>query len=285
MNNILGEISHDTYLFQVNYFTQSGWIGHAPFLKFLIREQRPKVFVELGVHNGFSYFVGCQAIVECQLETKAFAVDHWLGDEQAGFFTDEIFEEVKNVNTKFESFSSLLKMDFSKALELFHENQIDLLHIDGFHSYASVKDDFNSWLSRMSPHGIIILHDIYVHREGFGVNQFWKEIRTQYKSMEFVGSHGLGVIFLGKVPEGKLADLFQISVAGCMSDIQGTFGSISDDVLQISQSYSVDISIAERDSALAERDSALAERDLIISSTIWRLFSPYRKTITFFRRS
>ena len=278
MNNLLREISHDAYLFHVNYFTRSSWIGHAPFLKFLIREQRPKVFVELGVHNGFSYFVGCQAIVECELDSKAFAVDHWLGDEQAGYFTDEVFEVVKNVNTKFESFSSLLKMDFSKALEFFHENEIDLLHIDGFHSYESVKNDFHSWLSRMSPNGIIILHDIYVHREGFGVNQFWKEIRKQYKSMEFVGTHGLGVIFLGSVPEGKLVDLFKMSFDGCMSDIQGAFGSISDDVLQISQSHLVN-------SALAERDSALAERDSILNSTIWTLFAPYRKVKNLIRKS
>ena len=270
MNNLLCEISHDPYLFQVNYFTHSGWIGHAPFLKFLIREQRPKVFVELGVHNGFSYFVGCQAIVECQLESKAYAVDHWLGDEQAGFFNDEVFEVVKNVNTKFESFSSLLKMDFSKALESFHENQIDLLHIDGFHSYESVKNDFYSWVSKMSPNGVIILHDIYVHRKGFGVNQFWKEIRTQYKTMEFVGTHGLGGIFMGIVPEGKLLDLFKISDDGYMSDIQGAFGSISDDVLQNSQSHFTD-------SALAERDSALAERDSVLKSSTWILFGPYRK--------
>jgi hypothetical protein len=42
--------------------------------------------------------------------------------------------------------------------------------------------------------------------------------------------------------------------------------------------------IAERDSAVAERDSAVAERDSISSSTIWRLFGPYRKLIRFIRR-
>jgi hypothetical protein len=45
-----------------------------------------------------------------------------------------------------------------------------------------------------------------------------------------------------------------------------------------------DSALAERDSALAERDSALAERDSIASSTIWKLFGPYRKLIRFIRR-
>jgi hypothetical protein len=38
-----------------------------------------------------------------------------------------------------------------------------------------------------------------------------------------------------------------------------------------------DSAVAERDSAVAERDSAVAERDSISSSTIWKLFGPYRK--------
>jgi 2-polyprenyl-3-methyl-5-hydroxy-6-metoxy-1,4-benzoquinol methylase len=46
-----------------------------------------------------------------------------------------------------------------------------------------------------------------------------------------------------------------------------------------------DSAVAERDSAVAERDSAVAERNLILNSTIWRLFSPYRKAINLFRRN
>jgi 2-polyprenyl-3-methyl-5-hydroxy-6-metoxy-1,4-benzoquinol methylase len=46
-----------------------------------------------------------------------------------------------------------------------------------------------------------------------------------------------------------------------------------------------DSAIAERDSAIAERDSAIAERDLVISSTIWRIFSPYRKVRGLFQKS
>jgi hypothetical protein len=41
---------------------------------------------------------------------------------------------------------------------------------------------------------------------------------------------------------------------------------------------------ANSSSAVAERDSAVAERDSISSSTIWRLFGPYRKLIRFIRR-
>jgi hypothetical protein len=45
-----------------------------------------------------------------------------------------------------------------------------------------------------------------------------------------------------------------------------------------------DSAVAERDSAVAERDSAVAERNEIQSSTLWKLFTPYRKIIRSLRR-
>jgi hypothetical protein len=270
MDNLLNEISHDEYLFRVDQYLPSSWIGHAPFLKFLVREHKPRLFVELGVHNGFSYFVGCQSIQECHLSSsKAFAVDHWLGDSQAGFFDDNVFQSVRALNQKYSGFSTLLKMSFDEALDQFGNSSIDLLHIDGFHSYESVKKDFESWLPKMSPNAIVLLHDIHVRRNTFGVYSFWEELKKLHKTIEFVGSHGLGVVFLGEIPEGKIAQLFEISENGDLPQVQGTFGSISDDVIQNARNF-LD------HSAIAERDSAIAERDSILDSTIWKVSKSYR---------
>ena len=169
MDTLLNEISHDRYLFTVEDFMPSAWTGHAPFLKFLVREMEPRTFVELGVHNGFSYFVGCQAIQECKIQTKAFAIDHWVGDSQAGFFDESVYQGVVAANQKYSAFSTLLKMSFDEALKHFGENSIDLLHVDGFHSYESVKQDFETWLPKMSTNGVVLLHDIHVRRDTFGV--------------------------------------------------------------------------------------------------------------------
>jgi hypothetical protein len=107
------------------------------------------------------------------------------------------------------------------------------------------------------------------------VFKFWQEIKNKFKTIEFVGSHGLGVVFNGKVPAGNCSELFRIFENGDEAQIYGTFGSISDDVIQ---------TFRIRDNALAERDNALAERDSISNSTIWKFFSPYRKLIRFIRR-
>jgi hypothetical protein len=151
----------------------------------------------------------------------------------------------------------------------------------------------------MDSNGIILLHDVHVRRNSFGVYLFWEEVKSKFQTIEFVGSHRLGVVFLWEIPQGKLRELFQIANNGHLSQIQGTFGSISDDVVQGSRNGAINSAVAERDSAVAERDSAAAERDsavaerdsavaersLILNSTIWRLFSPYRKTINLFRRN
>ena len=283
MQLILNEISQDQYLFGVEDYLHSAWIGHAPFMKFIIRELKPKIFVELGVHNGFSYFVGCQAIKECSLATKAFAVDHWEGDRQAGFFDDFVYQSASKLNIKYSDFSTLIKSSFIDALTKFENEIIDLLHIDGFHSYESVKEDFETWLPKMSKNGVILLHDIHVRRDTFGVYEFWKEVKEEFNTIEFVGSHGLGVVFLGVVPKGRLLDLFTISKNGGLAQIQGTFGSISDDVIQTFRKR--DSAVAERDSAVAERDSAVAERDSLLNSKTWRILQPYRSARDLFRKN
>ena len=296
--SFLNDISLDPYLYGVDDYMVSAWIGHAPFMKFIVRELMPKIFVELGVHNGFSYFVGCQAIRECGFSTKAYAIDHWEGDTQAGFFDDSVYKGVIRTNSKYSGFSTLIKSSFLDALTSFKDNSIDLLHIDGFHSYKSVKEDFETWLPKMSKDGVILLHDIHVRRNTFGVFKFWQEIKNEFKTIEFVGSHGLGVVFNGKVPTGKCSELFRIVENGDEAQIHGTFGSISDNVIQTFRTRDNaaavaerdnavaerDSAIAERDSAIAERDSAIAERNSISNSTIWRAFGSYRKLNRYVRR-
>ena len=120
--------------------------------------------------------------------------------------------------------------------------------------------EFVRWHSKLKPYQVPLPC-------GGCTSQFWQEIKERFKTIEFVGSHGLGVVFLGEVPDGKLHELFQISENGKQAQIHGTFGSISDDVIQ---------AFRMRDSAIAERDSAIAERDKVLNSTIWKTFKLYR---------
>lgn len=176
----------------------TAWVGHTPFAYWLVTAIRPKILVELGTHGGGSYFTFCQSIKDYAMSTKAYAVDHWLGEEQAGTYTETVYEQVKKTNDEnYAGFSNLLRKGFYDALSDFSDGTVDLLHIDGFHSYEAVSTDFDSWFSKLSDEAVVLLHDTHEIREGFGVHIFWQELKKKYprQCFEFSHSHGLGIVF------------------------------------------------------------------------------------------
>ena len=181
------------------------WVGHIPFAAFLIESLNPKVFVELGTHTGNSYFAFCQSVKTNKQDTKCYAVDTWMGDEQAGLYNDEIYLKVNEHNIEnYDSFSTLLRMTFDEALNKFENGSVNLLHIDGLHTYEAVKHDYETWLPKMAPGGVIIFHDTQVFEENFGVHRLWRELQELYpNNIEFTHSHGLGVLQLNDVPDSK----------------------------------------------------------------------------------
>ncbi|MBT7449201.1 MAG: class I SAM-dependent methyltransferase, partial [Rhodospirillaceae bacterium] len=118
------------------YVEQSAWLDHGPFAFWLIEALKPRSFVELGTHGGYSYFAFCQAVKAMKLDTQCYAVDHWKGDEHAGHYDEEIYKRVSSYNeSHYASFSRLVRATFDEAVEHFEDGSVDLLHIDGRHFY------------------------------------------------------------------------------------------------------------------------------------------------------
>lgn len=175
----------------------SAWRQHIPFAFFLMAVMRPRKVVELGTFFGASFFAFCQAAKEFNIECECFAVDTWKGDKHAGEYEEGVYQAVVAAHSHYKDFAYLLRMEFDKAVKLKTTDNIDLLHIDGLHTYEAVKHDFETWLPKMSDQGVIIFHDTVEMKEDFGVWMLWNELSAKYPSFNFSHEHGLGVLLVG----------------------------------------------------------------------------------------
>ncbi|MFA5114050.1 MAG: class I SAM-dependent methyltransferase [Candidatus Margulisiibacteriota bacterium] len=176
----------------------STWNEHLPFAFFLVELLRPANYVELGVFRGGSYNVFCQAVKEQKTGTKCYGIDTWEGDLHNGAYDLSVYNKLTDYQRKnYAGFSTLLKMPFDEALARFPDGSIDLLHIDGYHTYEAVKHDYESWFPKMSKQGVMLFHDTQIRRMDFGVYKLWGEIAPRYPSLEFEHGCGLGVLAVG----------------------------------------------------------------------------------------
>jgi len=188
----------------------SSWWGHVPFAHWLVYELNPRLIVELGTHHGISFSAFCNAVHRHGLATSCYAIDTWQGDEHAGFYDESVFSNISAfVQKNYASFATLLRRSFDSALGLFADGSIDLLHIDGLHTYEAAKADYEAWLPKLSHRGVVLFHDIAIYDRNFGVWQFWKEISQSHPSFEFHHSCGLGVL----APGGVVPDFISALIA------------------------------------------------------------------------
>ena len=82
---------------------------------------------------------------------------------------------------------------------------LDYLFIDGDHSYAGVKADFEQYGPLVKKGGLIAFHDIAdgLPENVGGVPRFWNELKHQFRNQEFIadpkqGGWGIGVLYVDR---------------------------------------------------------------------------------------
>lgn len=180
-----------------------------------LKNYKTKKILEIGSYKGGSTMLWAQMVKP--YNGKVYSCD--LTFDSGGFYyTDEnnkTFSYRRQVynDTEYEKYIVELPGD-SHDLNHIEKikgvvgNDVDLLFIDGDHSYNGVKQDFENFYSLVKENGYIIFHDIQdteIHRDqGCEVSEFWNEIKDLYPSWEFIDqndyitapskSMGIGVI-------------------------------------------------------------------------------------------
>jgi hypothetical protein len=169
----------------------------------------------LGTYWGASYFCFVQAMKDAGIDSTCFAIDTWQGDPHSGYYPEDVYRVVSDIaRDHYSTFAALIRCTFDEAVSKFDDNSVDLLHIDGFHTYEAVLHDYETWLPKLAEHGIILFHDIAVKWADFGVYKLWEDLKTRYPYIEFNHSYGLGVLFPKGCPASfrkylSLKDMFQ----------------------------------------------------------------------------
>ncbi|MDI6026613.1 class I SAM-dependent methyltransferase [Corticibacterium sp. UT-5YL-CI-8] len=253
---VLANVMSRIAFMRPRYMARSAWQEHVPFAFWMVEALQPDVIVELGVHTGVSYFSMCQAVERLEIDARCFAVDTWKGDDHAGFYGEEIFDQVRTHNDKYYSgFSRLVKGTFDDALRHFSDGTIDLLHIDGLHTFEAVEHDFEAWLPKLSKRAVVMMHDTNVREKEFGVFRLFEQLRTKYPSFEFVHGHGLGVLGVGTNQSARLKELFTVGA----NDIDRRM--VRDIFVRLGRSCADAFEAEQADKRLDELKKEIAQRD------------------------
>jgi len=165
----------------------SAWKGHGLFAMKLVETFNPNVVVDLGFDYGFSTF--CFAYPQIG---SIYGIDWFQGDDHAGH--RDTLNDVDNLYQdliKWYGVSNIefIKSDFADAAKSW-DKKIDILHVDGFHSYEAVKKDYENWIGFCNDDAVILFHDTESFPETVG--KFFNEL-DGFK-FNRTNSAGLGVL-------------------------------------------------------------------------------------------
>jgi predicted O-methyltransferase YrrM len=169
----------------------------------ILRQNPPKYVCEIGTASGGTLFLLAQV---CAPDALLLSVDLGLLRERCLVHGRFATRKQKIVSVPGDSRAPAT---LERVRALLHGHPLDLLFIDGDHSYDGVRYDFMNYSPLVRPGGLIVLHDIIAdHGARYGkpttsytggVPVFWKEIKAQRRTSELIENpeqdgFGIGIV-------------------------------------------------------------------------------------------
>jgi predicted O-methyltransferase YrrM len=167
----------------------------------IIRELNPKKIVEIGSKSGGTLFLfarvaNAERIISIDLPSGTFGggYSYWKIPFLKSLGKRSVIQLIRADSHKAET--------LRKLKSLLKGSKVDLLFIDGDHTYQGVKQDFQLYSSLVRKGGIVAFHDIVTHDPTVGceVDRFWNEIKPSHTHIEIIEDQnqkwaGIGVLF------------------------------------------------------------------------------------------
>jgi len=168
----------------------------------LIAKYHPQVVLEIGTARGGNLFLLTKVsnpnahLISLDLPGGKYGggYSRWVGYFLKSFALDT--QKISLIRADSHKVSTL-----NKLKKILKDKLIDVLYIDGDHSYEGVKKDFEMYGPLVKKGGIIAFHDIVIHPPEINchVNEYWNEIKHNFEYKEIVENWdqkmcGIGII-------------------------------------------------------------------------------------------
>ncbi len=163
--------------------------------------KKPKTIVEIGTAGGGTLFLLSRIL---NYNLKIISIDLPGGKFGGELFPDWKIPIYKSFERPYQNISFIRddsqKIEtLEKVMDIFKQ-KIDLLIIDGDHTYQGVSADFKRYYANIENDSIIVFHDINQKLENVEVWKFWEELKKEYKTFEIISlpkdkGFGIGIIY------------------------------------------------------------------------------------------
>jgi len=134
---------------------------------------KPIKVIEIGTYEGYN----ARSILKELNIFKFYIVDPYkeyedyldLEPHQNQKRLNKVFNYAKKLLEKYKYIIQWVKKLSDDAIDMFEDNSIDFIYIDGNHKYEYVKRDIENYWKKVKQGGILAGHDITIAKDNYGV--------------------------------------------------------------------------------------------------------------------
>jgi cephalosporin hydroxylase len=164
-----------------------------------VKQLKPQTVLEIGTHRGGTLFLWARL---AQPDAILLSIDLPGGKFGGGYspFRAPIYRRFAQERQKVHLMraNSHDASTLEEAKHLLSGRPVDLLFIDGDHTYEGVKKDWEMYSPLVRAGGLVVFHDVAGNYEDTQVKEFWDAVKTSYSYREYMthpkGLYGIGVL-------------------------------------------------------------------------------------------